>query len=258
MHGITQKGETSMFYIFRRASSTGARQLAEALDGIRARNARHLGRIKPSDTVVFWGDVAPVIAGARRVNGVTVLNKLSELARLSERGVATVTFSRTRPQGEGWVGRTADHTGGLDLLRPPQVPDYYVRRENLVKEVRVHSFKGKSIRAGVKAVREGYQAPNGTALDVKNAHPWIRSWDGGWRISYSGEGIKNKHRDLAHAAVAALGLDFGAVDIGERSDGTLVVLEVNRAPGLEGGTIEAYAKAIRSLENSSVGGSQRA
>ena len=31
----------------------------------------------------------------------------------------------------------------------------------------------------------------------------------------------------------------------ERADGSLLVLEVNRAPGLEGGTIDAYTDAIR-------------
>jgi hypothetical protein len=39
------------------------------------------------------------------------------------------------------------------------------------------------------------------------------------------------------------------VDIGVRADGSLLVLEVNRAPGLEGGTITRYADAIRKWQN---------
>jgi hypothetical protein len=140
-----------------------------------------------------------------------------------------------------WLGRRMKHIGGNDLLNPTTTPEFYSKKEDLVQEFRVHSFLGKSIRAGVKDVRDGYALTGITNF----AHPWIRSWDGGWRIKYDGVTSKMKHRDLAHKAVKALGLDFGAVDIGERADGSLIVLEVNRAPGLEGGTIDAYATAIQ-------------
>lgn len=133
-----------------------------------------------------------------------------------------------------WLGRSRNHVGGADLLNPPAQVDYYVKKESLVREFRVHSFDGVSIRAGVKTHRDGVAQP----------HPWVRSWDGGWRISYDGHTIRQAHRELAARAVRALNLTFGAVDIGERHDGTSIVLEVNRAPGLEGGTISAYAQAI--------------
>jgi glutathione synthase/RimK-type ligase-like ATP-grasp enzyme len=61
-------------------------------------------------------------------------------------------------------------------------------------------------------------------------------------ISY--EGVSPAHRNLAKKAVESLGLTFGAVDIGRKADNSLIVLEVNRAPGLEGNTINAYANAI--------------
>jgi glutathione synthase/RimK-type ligase-like ATP-grasp enzyme len=44
--------------------------------------------------------------------------------------------------------------------------------------------------------------------------------------------------------VKALGLTFGAVDLGLTPTGKFKILEVNRAPGIEGSTIEAYVKAI--------------
>jgi hypothetical protein len=142
----------------------------------------------------------------------------------------------TRDNGE-WLARRNNHVGGDDLLTPLQQGDYYSKKEDIVEEFRIHSFKGKSIRAGKKVPRtEGF---------VGTPHPWIRSWDGGWRIIYNDiEGTRGL-RDLAHAAVAALGLDFGAVDIGQKRDGSLLVLEVNRAPGLGEGTAEKYADAIR-------------
>lgn len=147
-----------------------------------------------------------------------------------------------------WLGRATDHTGGLDLLRN-NATDFFVRKEELVREYRVHSFLNRSLRAGMKVLREGWtqgrtEADYNAGRQV--AHPWVRSWDAGWRISYDGVSLngKNAVRELAHSAIRALGLDFGAVDIGERADGTFVVLEVNRAPGIEAGTLEAYVNAI--------------
>ena len=52
-------------------------------------------------------------------------------------------------------------------------------------------------------------------------------------------------------AVAALGLDFGAVDVGSRGwskrrgPEELIVFEVNTAPALNDHTAEAYAEEIR-------------
>ncbi len=52
---------------------------------------------------------------------------------------------------------------------------------------------------------------------------------------------------LGVSSIKALGLDFGAVDIIEDADGTLYVLEVNTAFGLEGQTISLVGDAIREL-----------
>lgn len=145
-----------------------------------------------------------------------------------------------------WLGRKFNHVGGNDLLNPPATADYYVKKETLVREFRVHSFLGQSIRAGVKIPREGFASTPAQAIIAgARCHEWVRSHEGGWRISYDGQSVSQRHRDLAHAAIQALGLSFGAVDIGEKGDGSLIVLEVNRAPGLEGGTIGAYASAIQ-------------
>ena len=46
-------------------------------------------------------------------------------------------------------------------------------------------------------------------------------------------------------SVNLLGLDFGAVDIGHRlQDNKFFVFEINTAPGIEGSTLDKYAKAI--------------
>jgi hypothetical protein len=142
------------------------------------------------------------------------------------------------PVAAEWLPRRNNHMGGRDLLRHDMGAgvdvDFWSKKENIVEEYRLHIFNGKSIRAGVKVHRE----------DFPNPHPWIRSFDAGWRIHYAGFSSTKEMRTLAAAAVKALGLTFGAVDIAKRADGTLMVLEVNRAPGIEGGTVEAYAEKI--------------
>ena len=146
---------------------------------------------------------------------------------------------------ETWVGRVNDHIGGTDLLTPPPAPDYFVKKLNIVEEYRIHMFKGKSIRAGVKKLRDGFQIPDAQArIGGQAASPWVRSYDGGWRIVYDGFESKKAMRELAAKAVETLWLDFGAVDLGKLADGSYIVLEVNRAPGLEGGTVNAYVNAI--------------
>lgn len=310
-------------YIYRRKPSTGAQDLAEALDGIRFRaRTRPIERAaKRGDVVVAWGEGGFAVSpGVRVLNGGPVRNKFQDALTLRAAGVSTITvalvpeqpaaqvapvdpaigaFTRAQEfaqaladlqvenlrlrlnpilnQGitelsgaltdfsrciavpapvaapvvtRNWIPRNNDHVGGNDLLTPTTTPDYYVVKENIVKEFRIHSFLGKSIRAGVKALRDGYAiATTEATYRQQAASEWIRSWDGGWRIKYDGVSSKKKHRELAHAAVKALGLDFGAVDIGERADGTLIVLEVNRAPGLSEGTIDRYATAIQSWIN---------
>lgn len=227
--------------IYRRAPSDSANFLAQALKGARVRlfdgekfwrrHPKFPIRIKEGDVVICWGEELPTIEGVKIFNSVQLRDKLEDAVALQMAGVPTVEVSESKR--EGWLPRRANHIGGHDLLHPPSNPDYWVKRENLVEEYRIHCFQGKSIRAGKKVHREGH-----------TAHDWVRSLDGGWRIMYDGFKSKKDMRALAGAACQALGLDFAAVDIGKKKDGGLIVLEANRAPGLEGNTITAYAAAI--------------
>lgn len=299
-----------MIFVYRQEASTGATQLADALNGLRWRGTRTPieRKARSGDVVISWGEtVGQLVNGVKVLNKAPIQNKYQDALKLKEAGVSTIQVSLNRPVnvtaqpavigtdpavaiydaallaandfvdvdftrnsqvykdgvnqlierlsslrnalqtpvpaaraavaamnvGE-WVARLRNHVGGNDLLNPPNTPEYYAKKETFTNEYRIHSFRGHSIRAGKKAPREGVQQ-----------HAWVRSWDGGWRILYDGVSAKQAQRNIAHEAVKALGLDFGAVDIGERADGTLVVLEVNRAPGIEGGTVEKYSEAIQ-------------
>ena len=233
-----------MIYIYRRGASISARLLAQAVEGKRVRTVARLQKFlsKQPGLVVCWGGH---LDGALNGNA-PIRNKFTDAVLLNEAKVPTIVCT-TKPYpinwseinwSEEWLPRTFNHAGGNDLLVPQRQVDFFSKLENLVREYRVHWFNGRSLRAGQKVPR-----------DRVKQHPWIRSWDGGWKISYDGFSSSKKMRKLARKACEALELDFGAVDIGETDTGKLIVLEVNRAPGLEGNTITAYANAIKEYAN---------
>lgn len=179
----------------------------------------------------------PVTRSAPRTRGVQeIADAAQALAQALGRPVPLMAAA---PSAD-WIGRATNHSGGTDLLNNSGT-DYFSKKEAFVEEYRVHSFLGRSIRAGKKV----HRTDDAWVASGRTPHAWVRSWDGGWRISYDGVSATQAQRDLAHASCAALGLDFGAVDIGQKADGTLVAIEVNRAPGLDGGTITKYAEAIQ-------------
>lgn len=231
-------------FIYATRGSDGARDLVRELGGKRLKRPTQL---KVGDLVVNWGETYPaqVQKGARVLNPRMTFNKLKELTRLELKGVKVPRFSYT--EKPGWVGRMHKHTGGEDLLHPPLNPAFYVQRLNVVREFRIHVFGGISIRAGMKVPR------------VADPHPWVRSYDGGWKLDYGEvcqKYLKQKVRDAAKAAVAALELDFGAVDVGLLADGTVVVFEVNKAPGLEGNTLQVYVNKIKGVFSKLNGGGE--
>ena len=228
-----------MIHIFSRRPSNSARALTTVLRemGLPARRLRRdpSSRPKEGDLIVCWGETYwSAVHGGRFLNQHYHMSKHAQLRKFQEHGVPTVEFCTHNPQNAEWFARINGHQKGLDLLHGVEYPDYYVRREPIQREFRVHIFKGKSIRTGIK--RPG-----------PIAHEWVRTLPGGWHLDYGSECqryIRNVHRDAARNACAALGLDFGAVDIGSTVDGRVLVFEVNTAPGLEGNTLTAYARKI--------------
>jgi hypothetical protein len=257
-----------MFYVFCPRPSQGARELTAALEGRRLRHFDGIDfwdnrkktrlRFDPTDVIVCWGHpVPPHTGGARILNesGPTCpRNKLDELMRLTNAGVPCVSAAKIDHDGSldiyrkgGYLIRSLHHQGGSDMLNGTLHPAYVVKKLEFTTEFRVHSFNGKSIRAGQKVLREGFTALGPGEVwrpGSGKAHPWVRSYDSGWKVSYDGFESTTAHRTLAHKAVKALGLVFGAVDLGKTPQGNLVVIEVNTAPGIEGGSIASYARAI--------------
>lgn len=226
---------SAKFYVYRTDKSENADEVAKELGAKRiGNNWPSKVELKSGDVVVNWGaQIQDAPRGVKILNKTPLLDKFTQVGELVKAGVATITAVRKL---EAWIHRANMHEDGNDLRdNPPSHGGFWVRREPIVKEFRVHSFDGKSIRAGVKEPASS------------SAHPWIRTYTHGWRINCNHFRSTAEMRDIAHAACRALKLEFGAVDIGQREDGSLLVIEVNTAPGIETDTqpASAYADAVR-------------
>lgn len=245
-------------YLYCPKLSGGALELAKSLgiqrlrrfDGKDFWNKKSRFRLHDGDVIICWGATIPELDGVRVLNGrENPMDKYKELDKLSHNVpvVQVIPFSaKYLKYPEQYIGRLRNHQGGHDLLFGTKQPDYFVTKERFTNEYRIHSFAGKSIRAGIKIPRDGFKPIDDESKWKPGlVHPWIRSFDGGWRINYDNFQSNAKLRKLAHLAVKTVGLTFGAVDIGERQDGKgYMVLEVNTMPGIEGGSVAAYTRAI--------------
>lgn len=106
------------------------------------------------------------------------------------------------------------------------------------REYRIHVFGDEILFAQVKRRRSGVEV-----------NEEVRNLDGGWVFGVTNVAISREVKRNAIAAVKALGLTFGAVDIlakgraGQEEE--VYVLEINTAPGQQGDTtIAKYGCAI--------------
>lgn len=185
------------------------------------------------------------------------MNKLQELTAIEAHGIPTIPFSKEAiPLIRDWFnthpvwdplpilfGRRFGHEHGSDiyelntdlvenrnLLRMPVFENikYWTVYLEKKAEYRVHVFRGE---AGPACRR----IPNNSGIRI-----WTQANS---RYDYT-ETVPEQARQIAINAVKAVKLDFGAVDLLEEPDGTLRVLEVNRAPRIRGGRLRYYAEKI--------------
>lgn len=235
--------------------SGGARALGERAGILRA-TPRQVRKHGDFDVVINWG------RSERRFNG-EYLNSPDAVARASNKLTACQAFAESEvPQppytvdrdvaqqwladGDTVVARTllrANSGRGIVVVPPdtdqelPRAPLYtkYLKKAD---EYRVHVFDGAVIDVQQKRKRQ--------EVDNDDVDYQIRNACNGWVFCRGGVDAPVPVRDAAVAAVAALGLDFGAADVGFNTHyQTAAVYEVNTAPGLEGSTLDSYYTALR-------------
>ena len=237
--------------------SKSARALADAIGGrvLKLEGSSYVA--KSGDTIINWGS-SRTPHGAMEISGLRVLNpgmavqiasnKRHAFVDMLQRSVNVPDFwtnqgdipddafpivCRTVLNGHSGVGIViADNRDGL-------VPaPLYVRYVKKQDEYRIHIIGQSIIAQQRKARRADCENPNWKVRNHQNGFVFVR------------EGVQPPEdvRVQALAAIEALGLDFGAVDvIWNSQQQRAYVLEVNCAPGLEGQTITDYANAFRAL-----------
>jgi len=235
--------------------SKSARLLARELSNFRVFKDRKY-RPQNRDEIINWGSSGKPSWESRLVGSKNILNKpenvrlatnkLTALRVLQNRGVPTVEFTTEYREAVKWMetskvySRTIlnGHSGrGVAVSDGSVTPArLYTKGVDTLAEYRVHIFDGAVIDYTKKRRRNGEPATPAQLL--------VRSLKNGWIFTRGNLRRLHKVEKLAQSAVAALGLDFGAVDIVKDRNRNVFVLEVNTAVGLAPITLENYKNAV--------------
>jgi hypothetical protein len=241
--------------------------LSEQLSCLRVRpNGTY--RHRPGDLVVNWGNSGLPTWGTQRALS-NMLNKPAAVANASEK---TRTFqilqtvmpnnippwTTNRATATAWLSQpvfgnarnavvcrtlTRANSGrGIVLASNPAevvAAPLYTRYKPKSAEFRIHVSSRYGVFDAVQKRRR-----NGAA-DASGVEKYIRSYDNGWVFCREGVVVPTSVKEAAEEAVAALGLDFGAVDIGYHDVHGITIYEVNTAPGIEGQTLQNYGNILQ-------------
>jgi hypothetical protein len=232
--------------------SISAKSLANSLGVKRVRPTYDARR---RDVIINWGNSrsANFKSHPNDLNSHDVIalacNKLKTFNKLNGLGFTHIPdYTIHDTEAESWLQdghkvycRTTltGHSGsGIVIVGPSDSLVYaplYTKETKHKYEFRVHVFKGKILDVQQKKRKRGL-GPSGSG---------IRNHSNGWIYARSDISIPSIITEASINAVASLGLDFGAVDIGYRErDGKAFVFEVNTAPGLVGTTLTKYTEAF--------------
>lgn len=227
-------------------------------------NTRYTGR--PTDVIINWGSssrktLSPDLRIINKPEGVALsANKISTFIKLTEAGlggnlpkwtiskeeaVAMITndldtvYCRTLTQASEGRGIEVATTPDQVVSAP-----LYTSKVEVDREVRVHVCNGTVIDFAQKK-RMGPERLEEEGIDSPDED--IRSHSRGWIFARGGVTIPEEMKGIAVAAVMALGLDFGAVDMAITPQGNFKIFEINSAPGLEGTTLESYYEALSGM-----------
>jgi glutathione synthase/RimK-type ligase-like ATP-grasp enzyme len=235
--------------------SGGAKALGLRAGILRATN-KQVERHGDFDIIINWGRTE------RRFKG-EYINNPEAVARASDKSVACELFTQNevrtpphtadaavaqkwREEGFDVLARTLTRASagrGIELIcaggdqKLPVAP-LYTKYIPKTTEYRVHVFQGKII--DVQEKRRRQEVPD------EKVNWQIRNLDGGFVFCRDSVKLPACCGAAAISACAAVGLHFGAVDIGYNAKRDKCrVYEVNTAPGLEGSTLDAYYNALR-------------
>lgn len=254
-----------MFIYSYHFASESAKAIAEALGlkRIKHKNSKFKGKVHK--TVINWGSstIPPEVDKCRVLNRpevvATVANKLKFFQCMrqlnkdddvpewttdpkvaegwhNDKHIVCVRHKLTGNSGDGLVVVEVDHDWKDEYNKAPLFTKYVFKSD----EYRVHVVGGEVIDVQRKARK----------LDVPDQKVnWrIRNHDNGFIFARGNLEAPQRVMDLAKNCCENFGLDIAGVDVLYRAkENKAMILEVNSAPGIEGTTVEKYAKALRKL-----------
>jgi len=208
-----------------------------------------------------------------RKAGCSVAASTTNLKANNNIGFPAVARSNFHQGGKGfWLCMNQHH---LDIAAK-EGAQYVQAFIHIQDEYRLHMFEGKLIYAVKKVPRDNMQdayvaqyvekieawaAKNNEQLDkntmtkvlqrvarteAEKPDYIIRSNTRGWKFSHIAA-PPQKLVDEAVKAIAALGLNYGAVDCCMNLEGNPRIIEVNSGPGLDGTTFDTWVKSFKEL-----------
>ena len=245
-----------MYVLPYKAGSRSARVLSGQLGTKRIKLQNSRFRHTARKTVINWGrcDPHPQVDNSRVLNPCEKVsiacNKLQALHVMDAQGVSVPDYTTDYEVAHQWIQEGTKVVGrhmlrgnsgaGIVIYDGTQVmasAPLYTKYIPKTHEYRVHVVQGRVIDTQRKM--RNRDVPD----DQVN---WaIRNHSNGFIFGREGVHLADVARDQSLAAVAALQLDFGAVDlIYNEHRNRYYVLEVNTAPGLEGTTLDKYTQAF--------------
>lgn len=234
--------------------SKGGRAMAREL-GVLRTTPKQVRKHGTFDLIINWGSAArrfdcDYINAPEAV--VRSSNKLSSLESFKEMEVPAPDYTTDMDTARAWLddghvvverkylrahsGRgirivSADNGGVL------QAAPLYTKYVKKAHEFRVHVFRGEVIDASQKKKRQ--------EVDNEDVNYQVRAARNGWVFCRDNVVVPEVVLDAGVRAVQAVGLDFGAVDIGwNEKRQEPCVYEVNSAPGVQGTTLDTYKEAF--------------
>lgn len=242
---------------YRGAKSVSARNISKRC-GILLATPRQVRKYGDFEHIINWGSSEDKFNGQylNSPHAVAVAcNKLDTAERFREAGVPQPDYTTNREVAQEWLtnGHTvverhllrANSGRGIVVATPDgagvltRAPLYtkYIRKST---EFRVHVCRGQVIDYQEKKRR--HDVPD------DNVNWQIRNWGNGFCYARSDVELPEIVSSASVLAVSALGLDFGAVDIGYNARRNKCrVYEVNTAPGVEGSTLDSYYEAFAAI-----------
>ena len=237
-------------------NSEGAKELAEVLQIKRIKLERSNYIPGPGKTIINWGSssIPDTYSKSTVLNNKVAVglctNKLRFFQKVKDNVRVVPATSdieevktwlkeghtvcaRTILQGSGGAGLVL-FDSGQDFVQAPLWTKYIKKRD----EFRIHVMGENIISAQRKALRSDKS-------DFADVDHRVRNLANGYIFARNNITLPEDVKTQAVAAVKAVGLDFGAVDViwNEKSKQSYV-LEINTAPGLQGSTIVDYTEAF--------------